>query len=205
MEKELKNKIKEFVDLSKECPDNLQQLCFELLLKNYLENINFKKIKREENVIESNKEEMQNHRKDSETQKQEDILDTDLHIKVKRFLKTYSLSIDHLNQIFYKENNSILPLYEDLKTTKISESQIKISLLNSLLNAIKNGDFEFDGEIVRQQCIERKCYDVDNFAAIFKTNSTLFEKFKAYDKKSSKIALSNEGKLKLANLIKELQ
>ena len=43
--------------------------------------------------------------------------------------------------------------------------QIRISLLHSLYNAIKTGEFQANIENVREECRDRKCYNGANFAA----------------------------------------
>ncbi len=210
----LKDKVLEFVSIAKECPQNLQEKCFELLLNNFLE-----KQKAPPKELEHLHEDKKNGaegkdieaRKPSDSDlkvndnKQEDFEEKDLHVKTKRFLNSYSLSVAHINQIFYKQGEEVLPLFDDLKTTKASESQIRIALLQSLQNAIHTGNFEFDGEKVRKECCDRKCYDAANFAAIFKKNATLFENFNKYDKGAPPIHLSVEGKKTLANVINALQ
>lgn len=136
---------------------------------------------------------------------QEDIQETDLHVKVRQFLKKSSLNIEHINQLFYKEEGNFLPLYDDLKTTKTAESQIRVALLHSLKKAMHTGEFEFNGETVRAEVQMRKCYDPTNFAKNFKNNQTLFDGFDSYSKSSPTIKLSTEGKDKLAEIIKGLQ
>lgn len=134
----------------------------------------------------------------------EDLQLKDLPIKVRKFLEKQGLSIDHINELFYRENLELKTLYEDLKTTKTSESQIRLGLLSALQTALETGEFEFNGESVRQQCQLRKCYDAGNFIANFKNNTKLFEGFSDYDKKAA-IRLSEAGRKQLADLIKELQ
>lgn len=106
-----------------------------------------------------------------------DLAMTDLHIKAKKFLEKTGTTLDELNQVLYKEGDALLPLYEDLKTTKVSESQVRIGLLLALANGIRIGEFEFDGEAVRRECQTRKCYDPGNFAVNFKNNASLFDGF----------------------------
>ena len=130
---------------------------------------------------------------------------TDVHVKARRFLEKYGRTIAELNQLFYKEGEELMPLYEDLKTTKITESQIRLALLAALKEGIKTGDFVFNGESVRTDCQVRKCYDQANFAATFKRNATLFDGFEAYDSESPKVRLSESGKEFLSGLIVELR
>jgi hypothetical protein len=203
----LKQKILEFVAIAKECPDPFQLKCFELLLSDYLSQqrprVGDKEKKTEdkkEPIVEETKGE-----KVKKTAQQEDIQETDLHVKARQFLKKSSLNIEHINQLFYKEEGNFLPLYDDLKTTKTAESQIRVALLHSLKKALHTGEFEFNGEAVRDEVQMRKCYDPANFTKNFKNNQALFDGFDSYSKTSPTIKLSAEGKDKLAEIIKDLQ
>ena len=207
MPEKLKQKIMEFVALAKECPENLQEKCFELLLADHLHSLR-QKFSGDAEAGKDKKTDGDEEKKDGEDKKsgrQEDIMETDLHVKARQFLKKTGLTLEHINQLFYKEEGNFLPLYDDLKTTKTSESQIRIALLHSLLNGLHNGDFEFNGESVRDEAQARKCYDKANFAAHFKNNKDLFESFATYSKTSPIIRLSADGKTKLAEVIKDLQ
>ena len=212
MSEDLKQKILELADIAKACPQNLQERCFELLLQNYLDSKSTHPsrtslVTDSAAAAESAKtaELLGEDISGSQARSQEDFAEKDLHVKVRKFLKDHSLSIDHINQIFYKEGDVPKPLYEDLKTTKMAESQIRVALLQALRNAISSGDFEFDGEVVRSEVQLRKCYDVGNFTTHFKNNKELFDGFGKYDKEAPHIRLSTEGRAALAEVIKELQ
>jgi hypothetical protein len=153
-------------------------------------------------TVESKKSEDDDTGKDKS---QEDIMQSDLHVKMRKFLERYEMSLADLNELFYKEGEAFSPLYEDLKTSKASESQIRVGLLSALNNALSSGDFEFDGEAVRKECVTRKCYDSGNFSKIFNNSAVLYDGFTAYSKDSSTVRLSEEGKKKLAQVMKELQ
>lgn len=199
----LKTKIKEFVEIAKSCPDNLQEVCFELLLKNHLGQLQKPSSKGSEK---DGKNEGGSNDGDGEDElDQEDFVTSDLHVKARKFLSDHSLNIEQLNQIFYKEGDKVEPLFDDLKTTKLAESQIRIALLQALKNSITTGNFEFDGEIVREETEARKCYDSGNFSANFKNNKDLFDGFEKYDKKSPKVKLSKKGREELAEIVRDLQ
>jgi hypothetical protein len=207
MSEKLKQKIVEFVALTKDCPENLQEKCFELLLADYLQQLRPKALGVAENVKQSKltNDEDKQEGEDKKTPQQEDIAETDLHVKARQFLKKSGLTVEHINQLFYKEEGNFLPLYDDLKTTKSAESQIRVALLHALLSGMHTGDFEFNGESVRNEVQIRKCFDQPNFATIFKKNSDLFDGFSNYSKASPTIRLSTDGKTRLAEIIKELQ
>ncbi len=210
MSDKLKQKIAEFVALAKDCPENLQEECFSLLLDNYLQQTKLKSGSTEEKPKGATADTQdpgvdKKDESDNRKPQQEDIADVDLHVKARQFLKKEGLSVDQINQIFYKEEGNFLPLYDDLKTTKGSESQIRIALLHALLNGMHKGDFEFNGESVREEAQTRKCYDAPNFAAHFKNSKELFEGFTKYNKSNPILKLSTAGKTKLASVIKDLQ
>jgi hypothetical protein len=46
---------------------------------------------------------------------QRDLVLTDLHLKARKFLTEYSISLDDINQLFFIEGEEIKPLYDDLK------------------------------------------------------------------------------------------
>ena len=75
----------------------------------------------------------------------------------------------------------------------------------ALKNAIHNGDFQFNGEEVKVETQQRKCYDASNFSNNFRNNKALFDGYNSYDKNKPTINLSTEGKTRLAEIIKALQ
>jgi hypothetical protein len=135
---------------------------------------------------------------------QDDIAESDLHIKARHFMKKCGVSIDQLNNLFYKDNGKIAPLYEDLKTTRMAEGQIRIALFQALRNAMTNGEFHATVEEIRAEANARKCYDKNNFANNFNNNAVLFD-FEKYDKSMSEVKLSEDGRKELAEIIKDLQ
>jgi hypothetical protein len=209
MADELKERILEIVSIAKECPDHLQPLCFELLLRDYLEGRRrppappatptappLPPAPAEQPASDS-------LAAGETTTGQQDLKAGDLHVKARRFMERYSITLDHLNQLFYKEGDDIKPLYEDLKTTRMAEGQIRITLLHALLAVMSTGEFVADGEAVRAEVQQRKSYDRPNFATNFKNSATLFESFEAYAKGTA-LRLSEDGRKELAELIKEL-
>ncbi len=208
MDEELKRKVLEVGEVVKALPVAVQEKAFEMLLSLELGG----SLARNDEA--AGKKPDENGRKSGDSggaeaavqsRGGEDLAAQDLHLKVKKFLEKQGLSLDDLNELFYKEGDVIKPLFEDLKTTKASESQVRLGLLSALQNAIHDGEFEFSGEDVRQQGQLRKTYDQANFKANFRNNKRLFDKFENYDKEKPIIRLSEEGREALAKLIKELQ
>ena len=212
---DLKADVLEIAAIAKECPDGLRERCFELLLSHYLKQVERKNehATAKESATESKSEREDEARTHTDTSLQagmtptseHDLAIRDVHVKAQRFLAKYGKTIEDLNQIFYKEAGELRPLYEDLKTTKTSESQTRIALLHALLSGINNGEFQFDGEEVRKECQARKCYDANNFSANFKNNAALFDGFEKYEKQSPTIKLSEAGRESLARVISELR
>lgn len=202
----LKDKVLELVEIAKECPENLQVVCFELLLKHHLESTLPRSSKPTDSALPGPTpltEEKQQTVEES-VSSQDDLAEADLHLKVRHFMKKHSLSLEELGNLFYKEHGAILTLYEDLKTTRMAESQVRITLLQALLTAIATGDFECQVESVRKECNDRKCYDQSNFGANFTNNAVLFD-FNKYTRSIKTIKLSEDGRRELAEIIKELQ
>jgi hypothetical protein len=207
----LKEKILEITEIARACPENLQTICFELLLKDYLSS-RAQEREGQSHSPEPLKRTAQPAQEEAGSptaaegigKGQDDLSEGDLHVKARRLLEKNSLTVGQLNNLFYKENGQILPLYEDLKTTRVAECQVRVTLLHALRRAIETGDFECDVETVRTDCDARKCYDVSNWGNNFKNNAELFD-FEAFNKSVKRLRLSERGKQELADLIKELQ
>lgn len=210
--KQMKDKILEIVDVAKACPENFQAVCFETLLRHYLSTLSRPGDKPPKDASTSQVD------KPAETQhatgdtgslaasstKQEDIREVGLHLKMKRFMEKEKVTIAELNRLFYREGDRTLPLFDDLKTTRMSESQIRVTLLQCLVTAMNSGEFDADLDAIRTECTQRKCYDSANFLANFRNNGTLFDAGKI-DRMTKSLRLSDAGKKELADVIKELQ
>jgi hypothetical protein len=202
--KSMKDTVLEIASIAQECPERFQQICFEVLLKHSLgEHGGAPPSPLQKPKVQDREPEPENV-VEKTALTQQDLSSTDLHLKVRRFVQKHDLSVDHLNQLFYKENDAILPLYDDLRTTKTSESQVRIALLQCLLNAIRSGDFETTVQRVREEAVTRKCYDSNNWRNNFTNNAALFD-FDKYTKDVTTIGLSDQGRKTLAELVKELQ
>jgi hypothetical protein len=202
----LKDKVLEIAEIATECPENLQAICFELLLRHHLDSISPKPGKPAVQEAADPKLPAEEKKRTVEewAPSQDDLAETDLHVKVRHFMKKYALSIEELSNLFYKENDEVRPLYEDLKTTRMAEGQIRIALLQALHSAISSGDFEAEVERVRAECKDRKCYDQNNFGQNFTNNAVLFD-FDKYAKSIKAFKLSEDGRKELSAVAKELQ
>lgn len=204
---DLRDKVKELAEIAALVPENLQATCFEILLRDYLASLSGggappTKQKAGEDITppalgtEGSFEEA--------AKAQADVTQADLHVKARKFLEKYGVSISEVNNLFYKEGTEIKPLYEDLKTTRMSEVQIRVTLLQALLSVLSDGEFTAQVDNVRTECRDRKALDGANFAANYKNNDSLFD-FEKYDKDTKTLRLSEDGRKELAQLIKELQ
>lgn len=210
----LKNKVKELAEIAVSVPENLQVTCFELLLRDYLTSVSGEEAQPPRQVAATKNSGSAAEKAPAQEEStaggekpapaQADVTQADLHVKARKFMGKYSVSIGELNNLFYKEGLSIMPLYEDLKTTRMSEAQIRIALLQALHHGLGDGEFIAQVEDIRTECRDRKVLDGANFAANFKNNSSLFD-FDNYSKETKSIRLSEEGRKELSEIIKELQ
>lgn len=200
---QLKKDVKEIAEVAGGVPEQFRDRTFDLLLTEYLRGSSVA-LGRPESPLPS--EPLGEHEAAEEpaSETTDDISVSDLHTKTKKFLKDNGLTLTEVNELFYKEGDEILPLYEDLGTTQLSESQLRIALLQAFRHALPTGDFQFSGEAVRTEAKQRKAYDMPNFATNFKSHAKNFDGFEKYDKKSPNIRLSPAGKKRLASLIKEV-
>ena len=214
---ELRADVLEIAEIAKACPSNLQERCFDVLLTNYLDQLKMKRSGKGLPTVPDDSGDAgavnppgasdgsdSALNADSKSQDQ-DIEMKDLHVKAKKFLEKYGSSLQDINQLFYKQDGNFMPLYEELKSTKIAECQTRVALLRALAAGLKTGEFQFSGEEVRKECQDRKCYGGNNFGANFKNSSSLFEGFEKYDKSQPIIKLSEAGRKELATLIVELK
>ena len=176
----LKEEIKNIIEIVQQCPESLQEKCFELLLEHYIaeiKDIDEGQVFQQTNTGINNIGIKEDEKKENDSV--EEIKVTDFHIKVQRFLSTNGVDVAHINNIYYKENDKLLPLYETLGSTKMSECQMRMALLTAFENSFSdlNGDMSFNGEVVRQRCQAMKCYDSTNFSTNFKKNSSLLDNF----------------------------
>ena len=207
---DLKKEVKKIVDIAKECPENLQQTCFEILLRDFLESRKPSLIKSEEPhpaegaERKTSTEEKVGSENGASSGQGADLTITDIHVKARKFMEKYKVTIEQLNQLFYKEGSKILPLFDDLKTTRTAECQVRVALLKALVAALLSGEFQSNVEEIRSECQAMKCYDMNNWNNNFQNNASLFD-FDKYTKSLTTVRLSEEGKKELAELIGELQ
>lgn len=207
---DLRDKVKELAEIAALVPENLQTTCFEVLLRDYLASVSDRGAPpaKQKAVAEGTPPaagtEASEKSFEEAAKPQADVTLADLHVKARKFLEKYGVSIGEVNNLFYKEGTTIKPLYENLKTTRMSEAQIRVTLLQALRSVLADGEFTAQVDNVRAECRDRKALDAANFAANYKNNSSLFD-FDKYDKDTKGLRLSEDGRKELAQLVKELQ
>lgn len=130
-----------------------------------------------------------------------DIVMSDLHMKTRKFLEKGEVTLAQLNELFYKKDDAFESLSVDLKVTKMSEGQIRITLLQALHNSLASGNFQTTIEAVREECKARKTYDSPNFTTNFKNTAELFD-FGTWSREVTELRLSEAGKKELAVAVK---
>jgi len=195
--------LKQILALVKECPENLQEKCFELLFAHVIGNSK-SPAKNSPPVasIDAPLPDEEDEEKREPMSSGDEIKLSDIHTKAKALIKNNGITIEDINNLFYKENGEFKPLFDDLKTTKMADSQFRLALLESLKNALKDGEFKFTIETIRSLCDTHKCYDKSNFAANFKNNKGLF--VDEYKKGTAEMQLSPQGKKELSRIVAEI-
>lgn len=211
MYQQLKSEIRRIIEIVNECPEALREKCFEVLLENYLSSVKGQKSGgKEPNLVLENVGEQPvtsgGQGESSIPKSSNEILITDFHVKIQRFFSTYGIDSKVINDLYYREGGKILPLYESLRSTKMSECQIRLALLTAFENSYSdaNGEMRFNGESVRQRCNDMKCYDAGNFTRNFRSSSSLFENWTEKYEKTTEYTLSVEGKKELAGVLVDL-
>jgi hypothetical protein len=211
---DLKAELKEIVELVELVPEPLKLTCFEMLFKELL-NKTRTPVEAEPHKLKGKKAEQANatddehdplaaeKKLDQQVSSQSDINLSEIHLKSKKFLERHQITAEQLNNLFYKEGEKFKPLFENFKTTKMSEMQIRIALLQAFQASLDDGEFVTTVEAVREECKARKAYDLANFTTIFKTNSTLFD-FGTWSKDVVDLRLSEEGRKQLAVVAKAM-
>ena len=197
----LKDKVKELAEIAASVPENLQVSCFESLLRDHLESLSRagkpQEPKAGEKVSPAAIQADAGKTFEDSAKGQTDVTMADIHLKARKFMEKYSVSIAEVNNLFYKDGGDITPLYEDVKTTRMAEAQIRVTLLQALRNALVYGEFTTNVEAVRAECRDRKTLDATNFAANYKNNSSLFD-FEKFDRRTKSLRLADDGRKELA-------
>lgn len=209
MYQKLKSEIKDIIEIVNQCPESLKEKCFELLLENFLASSQPAKpasAVKEQPVQKEEPTDVQVQPLSEVVPSTEEIALKDFHVKIQRFFQSNGITVDHINKLYYKEDGKILPLYETLKSTSMSECQIRLALLTAFENSYSdgNGEMVFNCEVVRSRCQAMKCYNLTNFTAYFKSSKNLWETWPDKYDKNFAVVLSTEGKKELAKVLIDL-
>jgi hypothetical protein len=115
---DLREKLKEIVELVALVPESLQKSCFEMLLKDVLDQLHDRAPSPPNSQGKKNAEielpisDPLEPEKQLEHQvgAQSDIGSGDVHMKAKRFLEKQGITMAQLNDLYYKEGSKIMPL-----------------------------------------------------------------------------------------------
>lgn len=207
MYKELKAEIQEIIEIVNQCPDTLKEKCFEILLNNYIASIAIpNKEVAVSPILTETKAPLAEPTTIEDENCEEDIKEADFHIKVRKFLSSNGISINTINQLYYKEDGKLMPLYESLGSDQMVECQNRLVLLTAFENSFSNSGNEMivNGETVRKRCQDMKCYDAPHFADTFRRYSSYFDNWNEKYDKTAQYSLSQEGKKALATVLLDL-
>jgi hypothetical protein len=221
---DLKEEIKEIIEIVALVPESLKVMCFEMLLKDALAKRHSPPkspvhapvppapepktpkgaaVPTAESDTESDSTSIPAPGVQPKVSGGTDITLADLHMKTKKFMEKGSLTLEHINNVFYKEGDKFELLITDLGATNMAEGQIRIASMQALKNALVDGEFTTTVNAVREECKIRKCYDQSNFTANFKKNVGTFD-FGEWSKDIVELRLSEDGKKVLAEVVKTL-
>jgi hypothetical protein len=221
---DLKEEIKEIVDIVTLVPESLKVMCFELLLRDALakrhspakpspapahaaREVEPKTPKPAAPSGESGNEAESAATFASSVQPKvnggSDISMSDLHMKTRRFMTNSSVTLDHINNVFYKEGDSFELLITDFGAKSMADAQMRVAMLQALHQALIDGEFTTTVQAVRQECKMRKSLDAPNFTANFRNNAAIFD-FGEWTKGITDLRLSDDGKKALAEVVKKL-
>jgi hypothetical protein len=197
--KQLKSGIKEISEIAASVPEPFRLKCFETLLNGLLA---------EENPPHELRPPKDSAKKDDVPPKPPAsptaaLSPIQMNSQLRLLTLKGAVTEDELNKVVFAENGEV-NFVQEPHPSGIREGQLEWSLLMALKNGILKNVLEADAEEIRSKCIDAGFYDKANFAANFKS-----QKFTALFKGTLKaqgpaVALSPEGQLALAALIKRL-
>lgn len=216
----LREEVKEIVEIVALVPDEHKAMCFEMLLKDALakrhpppkpvphppapEAKTAKSPAAADDAGNTGDQKVPASGGQPKVNEGSDIASADLHMKTKKFMSSNDLTLENINNVFYKEGDKFELLITDFGATNMTEGQIRIAQMQALHQALVDGEFTTTVEAVREECKMRKCYDSANFAKNFRVNAATFD-FGEWSKDVAELRLSEEGKKSLAEVIKGLK
>lgn len=187
----LKDGLKEIIDIVNDVPEKYKDKCFEMLMNALLQNTAGAKPIAAKSGSDLKPQKPGNASLDGFM----------IPIRLKAFFQKFNLPESAINKLFLSEGGEIHFIKEP-PISKSASGQITWSLLLALRNSLLSGDFLVSADEVKEVCMEKKMYDPANFAAVFKRNENLFKS--APVSKSAAVKLSPAGEKELAELIESL-
>jgi hypothetical protein len=188
--KQLKEEIKEIVEIAASVPDAFREKCFELLLSNLLSVKETKAHAAPPPVTTS----------PPTTTTGQGLV---LHANIKAFMRRRGVTKDQIETVVMVEDGNVHFLKEPAHG-QAAKGQADWALLLTLKNGILNNDLKVDPEEVRSMVQEKGFYDPANYAANFKKPkyAALFRA--VLEPQGESQPLSSSGETALAELIKSL-
>lgn len=182
--------LKEIIDMVKMCPQNLQEKCFEILLKDALS------AKEGHHVAPVVKDVVIGP---IDTSIRE--IPPEIKKRLKAFTGQHQLSETEIYKVFnIDEAGNVSIEVTDLKSKKVAQQQRRLALLIGVKHQLADGNFDVPKDELREACVTYGPYDAANFVANLKNMKEIFAGFKA----TATNKLSPVGKSQAAELIKEL-
>jgi hypothetical protein len=153
----LKEEVKEIVEIVALVPDEHKAMCFEMLLKDTLakrhsppkhaphppapEAKMAKSSAPAEDADNTGDQKAPAAGGQPKVNEGSDIVAADLHMKTKKFLSSNGLTLENINNVFYKEGDKFELLITDFGATNMTEGQIRIAQMQALHHALVDGEF----------------------------------------------------------------
>lgn len=188
--KQLKDEIKEIVEIAASVPENFREKCFEVLLNHLLSG------KHQKVPLVAAPEEK------ASPPGREQILALPPHVRA--FMRRKGITQEQITAIIMLDEDGSVHFLKEPAHGQVTKGQNEWALLIALKNGILNNALKADPEEVRSIVQEKGFYDPANFAANFK-KAKYAELFRApLEPQGSSQPLSSDGESALADLIKVL-
>jgi hypothetical protein len=196
---QLKEEIKQIVEIASSVPDNFKDKCFELLLADLIRTTSkspegkpLDDEKRKEHEPESGKQPVV-----------EGVTAIPIKTQLRVFMRKTNVTKDELDKVLLFDGQEVHFVREP-HNVPVATGQIEWALLLGLKNAIENDSLSTDPEAVRSVCQEKGFYDKANFAANFKRSNNAIYFKGVLESQGEAQPLTGEGQDVLGKLVKRL-
>ena len=183
---DIKEEIKDILEIVKSCPANLQEKCFEILLTYALKGSSSSPAPLQPPAplagfpVEAPPE---------------------ITRRIRAFAAQNGLGDEMIFKVFAVDDVGTVSVeVTDLKVNQNAKKQRRLALLIGLRHQFMNGSFDVPLDELREMCVTYSAYDAPNFATNLKNMKEIFSGFKP----GTTNKLSPKGKSEGAALIKEL-